>query len=180
MNRSSALSFLFVVFFLTNVEGEISTSSAQTPATTSQPSPASAPLGEGASLLPGVSITLYVNSADKEHFEAVVKRALYLRDTDPRVRLAAVFHIGDYRNIAPEIEEALRKRDIYFAGIGFMPKSIGASTSPTWVLRTPTIDHIIEGPIPIEDCLDSQGDYQEPKARQKAVTTSPTPRVKEF
>lgn len=132
------------------------------------------------SLVPGVSIVLYVSSLDKTHFESVVKRALYVRDTDPRVRLSAVFHLGDYRNISPEMEEAFRKRAIYFAAIPALPKALAAASSPTWVIRTPQTDHIVEGPVPIEDCFDSHGAYQEPKPSQATKVPSPTPGVKEF
>jgi hypothetical protein len=180
ITRALATSLLLLMLCSLRCGSLIGISSAQTPAPTVQPSPASGSETQASPLMPGISISLYVNSADKEHFETVLKRAIYLRDTDPRVRLTSVFHIGDYRNVSPEVEEALRKRAIYFSGIVSTPKSIAASTSPTWVIRTPSSDHIIEGPIPIEDCFDRVGGYQEPRARRSRVAASPTARVKEF
>ena len=131
-------------------------------------------------LTPGVSIILYVNSADKTHFESVVNRAISLRDKDPRFRLSAIFHVGDYQNVSEALKEALRKRAIHLEGLSHMPTTIGAETSPLWLIRTPDVDHLVEGPIQIERCLDEMGEYRDPESSTEPPMPSATAGVKQF
>ena len=142
--------------------------------------PPSSPSQSIGYLKPGVSIILYVNSADKTHFESVVNRAMYLRDKDPRFRLSAIFHVGDYQNVSEGLKEALRKRAIHLEGLSHMPTTIGAETSPLWLIRTPDADHFVEGPIQIERCLDEVGGYREPESSKETPMPSATAGVKQF
>jgi hypothetical protein len=138
------------------------------------------PSGSTIYLKPGISIILYVNSADKIHFESVVNRAIYLRDNDPRFRLSAIFHVGDYRNVSDSLKDSLQKRAIYLEGISHVPLPMAAETSPLWLIRTPDADHFVEGPVQIERCLDESGGYREPTQSKETPVPSPTAGVKQF
>ena len=127
-----------------------------------------------------VGVMLYVSSQDKAHFESMIKEALKVQDRNAHIRVLGVYHIGDYRNVEPWVSDELKKRGIYFSALHQVPPQWNVKTSPLWVLGNIQEEHLIEGPIPIEKCVDKDGKYREPEASMFAAPPTPTGGVKEF
>lgn len=105
-----------------------------------------------------VVITVYVNSVDKEHLAKVVEEVYGLND-EKTAFITSLNHIGDYRNITPEIESELSKRKIRLLSATEPPYAAQVTVSPTWIIETPKGVHIAEGIIPIHAFFDEFGEY---------------------
>lgn len=55
-----------------------------------------------------INAMLYVNSRDKAHFESMIKEAIRVQDRSARIRVLGVYHVGDYRNVEPWVQDELK------------------------------------------------------------------------
>ena len=77
--------------------------------------------------------------------------------------ITSVSHIGDYRNVSPEMESELAKRQIKLLAAAEPPSSARVSVSPAWIIQTKQGTHIAEGTVAIHSFFDEFGEYN-PKA----------------
>lgn len=71
-----------------------------------------------------------------------------------------VQHVGDYRNVSPELQAELTKRGIQLYAAGLPDESSQITTSPAWFLYTPQGERIVEGMIDIGRFIDEWGEYR--------------------
>ena len=110
-----------------------------------------------------ILISLYVNSADKQHLNKVIEEALTLND-EKRAFVVSIHHIGDYQNVSQDMEAELAKRKIQLLAVSELPSNVHATVSPTWIIQTQQGTHIAEGIIDIHSYLNEYGEY-DPKRR---------------
>lgn len=127
-------------------------------------------LGQGGK----IRITLYVSSKDKAHFQAVMQKAFRLAESNRSVKIAEIYHIGDYRNVSEEIKKEAAAKKIFLAPLLQVPLIASVSDSPTWVLRNAEGTHVVEGLMQIERCISSRGEYKKPE-RSMFIPPTPTP-----
>jgi len=125
-------------------------------------------------------ISLYVSSQTKGHFETAVRKAFRVAETNRNIKLAEIYHIGDYRNVSPSIENEAKSRGIVLVGLRQVPSLWQVKDSPVWILRDGNGEHIVEGLMQIERCISSQGDYKEPERSMFEAPATPTIGVKSF
>lgn len=104
-------------------------------------------------------LSLYVNSLDKQHLEQVIAVALRIMD-EKRGLVIKVQHVGDYRNVSPELQAELAKRGIQLYAAGLPDESFQITTSPAWFLYSPQGVRIVEGMIDIGRFIDEWGEYR--------------------
>ena len=103
-------------------------------------------------------MSVYVNSADKDHFKKVIEEVLAIHD-ERRAFIASVDQIGNYQNVTPEIEGELAKRDIRLLASSEPPTDAGITQSPAWIIQTQQGTHLAEGIIQIHSLLNEYGEY---------------------
>jgi hypothetical protein len=103
---------------------------------------------------------LYVNSKDQKHFSAVVERAVRVQQGNT-IPIAAMFHIGDFNVITPEISAKLSRARIKLFALSGVPSDLPITTSPAWVFVTLTGRRIVEGTFAIERFIDARGAYRD-------------------
>jgi len=110
---------------------------------------------------PRVIAYVYVNSADPAHLRSVIESVVRLSDSKLGL-VSTVYHVGDYRNISPEIAGALARRGIilFAATSVYQPEPITAS--PAWFVSTPKGYHIIEGVVRLEELFNPFGEFEPP------------------
>ena len=106
-----------------------------------------------------IVLSLYVNSLDKQHLEQVIAVALRIMD-EKRGLVIKVQHVGDYRNVSPELQAELTKRGIQLYAAGLPDESFQITTSPAWFIYTPQGERIVEGMIDIGRFIDEWGEYR--------------------
>ena len=116
-----------------------------------------------------IVISVYVNSADKEHLAKVLEEVYALNDGKTAF-VTSLNHIGDYRNITPEMESELLQRKIPLYAVIEAPYNAQVTVSPAWIIQTKKGVHIAEGVIPIHSYFDEFGEYN-PKQRNESVQT---------
>lgn len=104
-----------------------------------------------------VLVHAYISSIDRSHFEAAAASVLRLHD-ERRATVAAVFHVGDYRSVTPEIESEFARRRIPFAATLLVPPELGIQLSPAWVVITEEGPHLLEGFISISPAINEWGE----------------------
>jgi hypothetical protein len=116
-----------------------------------------------------IVVSVYVNSADKEHLAKVLEEVYALND-GKTVFVTSINHIGDYRTITPEIESELLQRKIPLYAVTEPPCNAQVTVSPAWIIQTKKGVHIAEGVIPIHSYFDEFGEFN-PKQRNESVQT---------
>lgn len=116
-------------------------------------------------------LTVYVNSADKQHFERVIESTLIIAQK-AQFYVASVVHIGDYRNVSEAVEQDVKGMGIALHAAGSPPPSLGISRSPAWVLYTPQGIHIVEGVVQFERFMTPMGEFSQ---QQQVAPAPPTP-----
>ncbi len=116
------------------------------------------------------TISVFVNSLDREHFGRVVQEVVRLHDAH-RAVFAGIFHIGDYEAVTPEVEKELSKRKISIYQLTSVLPELFAEVSPTWVVSTREGRHVAEGFLEIERFFDEWGEYN-PKRGEESVEHS--------
>ena len=111
-----------------------------------------------------IIISVYVNSADKEHFMKVLDE-LYTIHDEKRAFVVSLVHIGDYRSVTPEVEGELAQRNINLMAASELPSVVPATSSPVWMIQTQEGVHIAEGIIDIHSFFNEYGEY-DPKRRK--------------
>ncbi len=94
-------------------------------------------------------VELYVNSADANHLNQVVVKALELRRKG-KIFLIGISHIGDYRTLSPEARDELAKLQIRYTAAPSVLYGEHIKLSPTWAFVSP------EGARLVEGCLDPE------------------------
>lgn len=125
-------------------------------------------------------LSLLVSSQTRGHFESVVRKAFRLAESNRNIKLAEIYHIGDYRNVSPSIEGEARAKGIVLVGLSQVPSIWPVKDSPVWILRDGSGEHIVEGLLQIERCVTPQGDYKEPERSMFEAPATPTIGVKSF
>ena len=105
-----------------------------------------------------ISMSVYVNSVDKEHFTRVIQEVLALHD-EKRAFIFSLEQIGDYQNVTPEIENELARRNIHRLASSGPPLASGITQSPAWIIQTQQGTHIAEGIIEVHSLLNEYGEY---------------------
>jgi hypothetical protein len=119
----------------------------------------------------GVVISVHVNSADTEHLTKVLDEVFALYDGRTAF-ITAVNHIGDYRNVTPEMESELARRNITLMAGGEPPYNARGTVSPAWIIQTKQGTHIAEGIISIHSFFNEFGEYSPKQPNEKGPTTS--------
>ena len=125
-------------------------------------------------------ISLYVSSQTRGHFEAVVRKAFHVAATNRNIKLAEIYHIGDYRNVTSSVESDAKARGIVLVGLSQVPAIWPVKDSPVWILRDSKGEHIVEGLLQIDRCISPQGEYREPERSMFEAPATPTMGVKSF
>ena len=114
------------------------------------------------SAIPSTTLSLYVNSKDKEHLQRVLEKA---RDVAKREYLyfTTVYHVGDYRNVPPELQKKLAEVGVQMHPLGQVPPIFPVSQSPAWIFHSKEGYQIVEGTLDIEQFFDTAGKFREPK-----------------
>jgi hypothetical protein len=105
-----------------------------------------------------IVVSVYVSSADKDHLTKVLEEVLAVHD-ERTALVTSVNHIGDYRNVSPEMESELAKRQIKLLAAAEPPSSARVSVSPAWIIQTKQGTHIAEGTVAIHSFFDEFGEY---------------------
>jgi hypothetical protein len=108
-------------------------------------------------------MSVYVNSTDKEHLQNVLREVFTLAD-EKFSFITVLNHIGDYRNVTPEIESELAKRKIQLLAVSEPPPDLNVTASPAWIIQTQQGTNIAEGIIEIHSFFNEFGEY-DPKRR---------------
>lgn len=145
--------------------GGADSKSASSPPVSSEP--------HAAAQTPGATRTrviLYVSSKDRRHFELVMRQAFQLSSKRQDVTVAEIYHVGDYRNVSPQILNEAQARKIFLTAVSQVPSRLNVESSPAWILRDSRGEHIVEGFLGIESCVGPKGEYQEP---ERAIVEAP-------
>jgi hypothetical protein len=126
----------------------------------------------------------YVNSLNKEHFDKAVTRILAVQ-RQGKIRVVSVSHIGDYRNVDPKQQEALRNAGIIFGAVAELPKELPANISPVWGVMTPQsrkekTAYVIQGYLEPELFFNQAGEFEVPAGMQVGEDTSKEGKLGEF
>ncbi len=127
--------------------------------------------GEGAKKRKMV-VNVFVNSLDKEHFNRVVESVIKLHDSRLAL-IAALFHVGDYRAVTPEVQASLERRGILISEHIFDESETPAPVSPRWEITTKDGLHIAEGFLSLEPFINEWGEYDPQLAEQKPLDVVP-------
>ena len=118
-----------------------------------------------------IVMTVYVSSADKDHLSKVLEEVYAVND-ERTAFIISLNHIGDYRNITPEMESELSKRHIQLLAAAEPPSAAQVTVSPTWIIQTQKGTHIAEGVIPIHLYFDEFGEYDPQRRNDSNPKTS--------
>jgi len=66
-------------------------------------------------------LSLYVSSQTKGHFETAVRKAFRVAETNRNIKIAEIYHIGDYRNVSSSIEGEAKAKGIVLVGLSRIP-----------------------------------------------------------
>jgi hypothetical protein len=137
--------------------------SPQQPRPTMQQSPSSniRNQGRGSQRKRRIVLSVYVNSVDKEHLAEVLTEVLALND-EKTAFISSFNHVGDYKNVTPEMEGELTKRGIKIVAVSEPPYAAQVTVSPAWFIQTQKGTHIAEGIVSIHSFFNEYGEY-EPK-----------------
>jgi ABC-type multidrug transport system ATPase subunit len=119
----------------------------------------------------GVIISVHVSSADKEHLAKVFDEVFVLNDGKTAF-ITSVSHIGDYKNVTPEMEGELARRNIRLLAAAEPPYAAHVTVSPAWIIQTKQGTHIVEGIIDIHSFFNEFGEYSSKQVSDKGPTTS--------
>jgi hypothetical protein len=125
-----------------------------------------------------MQVYLYVNSKDKAHFNTAFRKALKLQDLNRYAVVRLIAHIGDYRNVTDEMKQQAAAKKILLVASPMVPGDLGVTESPTWILDDGQTQHIVEGLMNPESCIDSQGAYREPEKSIFESKDTPAPAAK--
>jgi hypothetical protein len=101
-------------------------------------------------------VQLFVNSKDAEHLNKVVSKAISLHRAG-RLQLLAVYHIGDYRTLAPDRAKDLEELQVPYEAAAQVPYGNACTLSPTWAFMSFEGIRLVEGYLSPERFLDTQG-----------------------
>ncbi len=149
-------------------------------ATTKQEGKAPLPQEGGKPAEVRMILSLYVSSQTKGHFETAVREAFRVAETNRNIKLAEIYHVGDYRNVSPSIESEATAKGIVLVGLSQVPSIWPVKDSPVWILRDGNGEHVVEGLMQIERCITPQGEYKEPERSMFEAPATPTIGVKSF
>lgn len=111
--------------------------------------------------------SVYVNSADAKHLSAVLDVVSQLVDQN-RIFVPVVYHMGDYRNVTPQMEAALTQRGIILIPISTLDDIERPVTlSPAWFISSKEGTHLVEGVINLAPLISPFGDF-DPKGLSSA------------
>ena len=119
----------------------------------------------------GTVISVHVSSADREHLAKVVDEVLALYDGKTAF-ITSVNHIGDYKNVTPEMEGELARRNIKLIAAAETPYTAHVTVSPAWIIKTKEGTHIAEGIVEIHSFFNEFGEYSSKQVRDKGPITS--------
>jgi hypothetical protein len=122
-----------------------------------------------ASPAPSSFLELFVSSANQSHFEKVVSGLINFIH-EKRTHVTAVYHIGDFKNVRPELQAQLEQLGVTVLPITQPPPNIKVEYSPAWVLHTMEGQYIIEGALDVAPFVSPAGEYTLP-ARATPVPT---------
>ncbi len=105
-------------------------------------------------------LELYVNSKEPKHFATVIDRAVRLQQKN-LIPIAAVYHIGDFNAVTPEIRAKLWSGKLKLFALSGVPSDVPVTTSPAWVFVTLSGRRIVEGTLAIESFVDEQGAFRD-------------------
>lgn len=117
------------------------------------------------------TIHLFVSSLDHGHFARVVEGATRIHDRG-HASVKALFHIGDYEAVTPEIEQRLEQRGIALVQVGEVPVELFAEVSPVWRVATPIGYHVAEGFIEIDRFFDEWGEFNPARGEEKKISSN--------
>lgn len=101
-------------------------------------------------------LELFVNSADANHLNQVVARAITLHKRG-RIYLFGISHIGDYRTLSAENRAELEQLDIRYTAAPSVIYGEHIKQSPTWAFVSPEGSRLVEGCLDPARYIDSNG-----------------------
>ena|GEM_PF-4147713 len=105
-------------------------------------------------------LELYVSSSDPNHFSSVIERALRVSQRN-LVPIAAIYHIGNYNNVTPEIIQKLQVAKLKIFALTEVPSDLPLASSPAWIFVTSSGRRIVEGTIAIDSFIDDSGEFRD-------------------
>jgi len=127
-------------------------------------------------------VELYVNSKDAKHLFRVLSKVISIRKKN-QLDIPAVFHIGDYHNVTPELIGELGSLNTRVYPLQRIPSDLPITTSPAWVIVTSSGRYIVEGILGINRLVDENGEFIEPskvKPESADELATPTPSMQGF
>jgi len=115
-------------------------------------------------------VIVYVNSLDAKHLNSVLEVVIELVDRK-RIPLPVVYHIGDYRNVTPQWQQALAQRGVSVVPLSSIDQEVTISTSPAWFVTTKEGIHIVEGFINLGQMINGFGEFEtklQPKPKEES------------
>ena len=114
-------------------------------------------------------VELYVNSADTNHVNQVVARAVSLHKKG-RIFLIGISHIGDYRTLSPENSAEIERLTIRYTAVASVAYGDHIKSSPVWAFVSPEGARLVEGCLDPERYIDSNG-AEPPTTKLDAMNT---------
>jgi hypothetical protein len=131
-----------------------------------------------------IQALVYVNSANKEHFDRVVAKVLAVQK-QRKIHIYALMHLGDYRNVDPKQQQDLTNAGIVVTSLTQLPEKLPATQSPVWGLMTPEsrtqqLAYVIEGYMEPELFFNQAGQFEIPAGMQVGKDTQEEGRLTAF
>jgi hypothetical protein len=101
-------------------------------------------------------VELYVNSADTNHLNLAVSRAVELHKKR-KIFLIGISHIGDYRTLSPDMSAELTRLAIRYTAAPSVLYGEHIKQSPTWAFVSPEGARLVEGCIDPERYINTNG-----------------------
>lgn len=101
-------------------------------------------------------VELFVNSADANHLNQVVARAVSLHKKG-RIFLIGISHIGDYRTLSAENNAEITQSGIRYTAVPSVAYGDHIKSSPVWAFVSPEGARLIEGCLDPERYINTNG-----------------------
>lgn len=103
-------------------------------------------------------LEVWVDSRDASHLSAVLARVSAIQERG-QLPVMAVYHIGSYKNITPEIRARLHRQKVRLIAQSAVPSDLPVVNSPAWIFISPQGRHIVEGTLAVEPFIGPSGDF---------------------
>jgi hypothetical protein len=105
--------------------------------------------------------SVVVNSQDREHFDAVYKKAFTLHSLD-RMKIVCIEYIGSYKSVSELQRSELAQAGIVLVPRRSLPAEYPITQSPTWRVSKGLETYVIEGFFAPERFFTKEGEFIAP------------------